>query len=113
MRKITAMPHTVGWLIGVLVLWVGSALAQPTCLTVHAWPASESEEMFEQAARFTVQDDKVALARLLLSGRVFILKVGLPVYLEESKLFKGTVKIRAPGDTASAWTAREAVKCGK
>lgn len=60
--------------------------------------------------KFVVQKDYGALLQLKASKLVFDLKGGVPVYLEDTKMFSGKVKICPQGSTISVWTLMEAVK---
>lgn len=95
----------------ILSLFVCVALAQPNCTTKGGYFASVSEELFDKAINFAVQKDTAALQKLLDTKLVFSLKAGVPIYLEDTKLFSGKAQIRPEGSTASVWTNIEAVKC--
>jgi len=51
----------------------------------------------------------VALQKLMDSNMVFMLKGGLKVYIVDTKIFSGKVKIRPAGQTVEVWTLIEAV----
>jgi len=92
-------------------VFVSVAIAQPNCVTKSGYIASVSEELFDKAVSYAVQKDYVALQKLLDSKLVFMLKAGVPVYLEDTKMFSGKVKIRPAVSTVSVWTNIEAVDC--
>jgi hypothetical protein len=89
----------------VLPAWAGE------CVTKSGYPAAMTESDLDKAIDCAVANDKVALAKLIESGRAIILRAGVVVYNEETKLFKGKVKIRPKGETFSLWTVIEAINC--
>jgi hypothetical protein len=49
---------------------------------------------------------------MIAGGECIFLKPGLTVYIEDTAIFKGMIKIRLAGSRASVWTAIEAVEWG-
>lgn len=94
-----------------LFVLLSGAFAQTVCVTKGEYLASVSEELFDKAVSYSVQKDYVALQELLDSKLVFILKSGISVYIEDTKIFSGKVKIRPKGSTTTVWTNTEAVNC--
>ena len=92
-------------------IFVSIAIAQPNCITKGNYLAAISEELFEQATGYLVQKDYVALQKLFVSGWVIMLKPGVPIYIEDTKIFSGKIKIRPVGFTIGVWTHIEAVDC--
>jgi len=84
-------------------------LAQNTRTTKAGYLASVSEELLDKAISYAVAKDYVALQKLINSKLVFELKEGLKVYVVDTKLFSGKVKIRPVGETVEVWTVLEAV----
>lgn len=90
---------------------VSVSMAQPNCVTKGNYLAAISEDLFEEATGYLAQKDYVALQKILLSGSVILLRPGVSVYVEDTKLFSGKIKIRPAGFTTSVWTNIEAVDC--
>ena len=84
-------------------------LAQNTRITKSGYLASVSEELLDKAIEYAVAKDNVALQKLMDSKMVFMLKGGLKVYIVDTKIFSGKVKIRPAGQTVEVWTLIEAV----
>lgn len=92
-------------------IFIGSTcgLAQDTRTTKPGYFASISEELLDKAIEYVVAKDNVALQKLMDTKMVFMLKGGLQVYIVDSKIFKGKVKIRPVGEMFEVWTLIEAV----
>ena len=105
------MKKTVVIMFLLSCMLAGVAIAQPNCITKANYLAAISEELFEEATGYLAQRDFIALQKLLDSGWVVMLKAGIPVYIEDTKLFGGKVKIRPVGFTTGIWTHTEAVDC--
>lgn len=93
----------------VLSLWSSIALAQETRTTNPGYLASFSEELLDKAVEYAVAKDDVAFQKLLDTKLVFPLKGGLRVYIVDTKIFSGKVKIRPVGETFELWTVIEAI----
>lgn len=85
------------------------ALAQDTRATKPGYLASVSEDMLDKAIDYAVAKDHAALQKLMDANLVFMLKGGLKVYIVDTKMFSGKVKIRPAGETLEVWTLFEAV----
>jgi len=85
------------------------ALAQDTRTTKSGYLASVSEELLDKAIDYAVAKDHAALQKLMDTNLVFMLKGGLKVYIVDTKIFSGKVKIRPAGETVEVWTLIEAV----
>jgi hypothetical protein len=83
---------------------------QNTKTTASGYLASTSEELLDKAISYLVDKDNVALQKILDTGLVFELKGGLSVYVVNTKMFSGKVKIRPVGETVEIWTLIEAIK---
>lgn len=46
----------------------------------------------------------------VMAGRCIIFKNGETVFLEDTNIMSGAVKVRAKGETTSYWTSSEAIK---
>lgn len=79
-------------------------------ITQGSYPAALDKADVEKVIEYVVQGDNAATQRMIDSGRVIILKEGLKVYLMETSLFSGLVKIRPEGQTIEVWTNLEAIK---
>ncbi len=71
--------------------------------------ASVSKEWLDQAISYSAANDLAALQQLIDSKKVFPLKAGILVYVEDSSLWGGWVKIRPKGSTIAVYTVREAI----
>lgn len=79
-------------------------------ITKGGYPASASKELFEKAIKMAVDNDTQALQKLINSNLVFILKEGVPVYVEDSSILGGWVKLRPKGETVTFYTNIEAIE---
>jgi len=104
MKKLLALA-----LIGVF-LCCTPLMALELQYTKSGYLASVSEELLHKAVSYAVAKDEAALQKLLDTQYVFWLKAGVPVYVEDIKVFSGTVKIRPKGETVEVWTLYEAVE---
>jgi len=72
-----------------------------------------SREDHDRLANYVVQNDLDAFRRFLaaglLTGRCTQFKKGETVYVMETAIFSGLVKVRRKGETAEYWTNIEAV----
>lgn len=78
------------------------------------WFAFRDREMLERETKLAVQKDSEAWAKLMgqgaASGAIVKLKPGEEVFLEDTAVIAGLVKIRRKGETSGRWTNFEAVK---
>jgi hypothetical protein len=79
----------------------------------HRFGCSDRDYL-DKLAGYAVQKDKKAfsqgLAAGLLSGVCTMFKEGEEVYLADTAIFSGLVKVRRKGETQEYWTNLEAVK---
>jgi hypothetical protein len=96
--------------ISLFTFWCSNfASAQDTRTTKSGYLASVSEELLDKAIDYVVAKDQAALQKLMDSNLVFMLKGGVKVYIVDTKMFSGKVKIRPAGETVEVWTLIEAV----
>jgi len=73
-----------------------------------------SKKYYNKLLDYAVQHDEVAFKRALtagvLAGICTMFKYGEKVYITDTSIFSGSVKVRRPGETIEYWTAIEAVK---
>lgn len=95
-----------------LIVLIGSGYvrAQNTKITKGGYVASLYEKYLDKAIGYVSAGDKVAFQKIIDSKLVFILKAGVSVYVVDTKLFSGKIKIRPVGSTTEVWTVFEAVK---
>ncbi|MFZ2397451.1 MAG: hypothetical protein WAW31_02060 [Smithella sp.] len=84
--------------------------AQDTRRTISGYLASSDEKLLDKAIQYVAAKDHVALQKIMDTNLVFMLKGGLKVYIVDTKIFSGKVKIRPVGETIELWTAIEAVR---
>lgn len=107
MFKKTIIMVTVIFLF--IVIGNNYVLPQNTRITKSGYLASISEELLDKAIEYVVANDHAALQKILETKLVFMLKGGLKVYIVDTKIFSGKVKIRPVGETVEVWTLIEAV----
>ena len=91
------------------LLMATQTIARETRTTNAGYPASTSEQFLDKAVEYASAHDDEALQELLDTGLVFLLKGGMEVYIVDTKLFSGKVKIRLKGSTTEVWTLYEAI----
>ncbi|MDQ7836431.1 MAG: hypothetical protein RDU24_13705 [Humidesulfovibrio sp.] len=78
------------------------------------WFGFHNRELLERAMQIASQGDKAAwsklMAKAVVAGAVIQLKPGEEVFLEDTAVFSGMVKIRRKGDISGLWTNMEAVR---
>lgn len=79
-------------------------------ITNAGYAASLSKENMNKGMQFVFDNDLVALQKMLDAGLIFILKEGVPVFVVETEIFSGLIKIRPVGQLFEVWTVVEAVK---
>ena len=78
--------------------------------TKSGYYAASTKEDLDQAIGYAAQQDEVALNKLIASNRVFQMKEGLKVYIENCEgLMCSIVKIRVVGQEATAYTVSESI----
>lgn len=79
------------------------------CVVRRGTLASPSEELLDKALRYVIEDDEAALIKLMKTGQVIELRVGMRAHLVKST-FTGKIKIRPHGQTIELWTVMEAIE---
>lgn len=78
------------------------------------WYGATSKELFQKLTQYAVQQDSVAFSRLmtagLRTGQTVQFKSQQEVFIVESAMLSGLVKVRRKGDTVEYWTNYEAIK---
>ena len=78
-----------------------------------SWFGCSDREYFDQIVKYIVDDDKQAAEQALNAGILYgectIFFSGEQVYLTDTAIFSGLVKIRRKGETQDFWTYAEAV----
>jgi hypothetical protein len=74
--------------------------------------AAVSEEYLNEAFRYLEKDDPKALQVLLDAGNVFLMRQGIRVYVLDTKIGRGRVKIRVEGTKIELWTALASIERG-
>ncbi len=85
-------------------------VARAGCVTVDGYLFAASENLLDQAIKFSVRKDIDAVMNLVNAGLVVMVHGGIKVYIDgESGI--GKLKVRFPGATIPVWTVREAIQC--
>ena len=92
-----------------IVIGNNYVLAQNIRITKSGYIASASKELLDKAIEYASVKDVAAFQKLLDTKLVFVLKAGLKVYVVDTKIFSGMVKIRPVGETVEIWTLIEAI----
>ncbi len=74
--------------------------------------AAVSEEYLDEAYRYIADDDVQSLQVLLEAGDVFLIEQGVRVFVLDSKILRGRVKIRVEGTAIDLWTAIASIEKG-
>lgn len=69
-----------------------------------------SKEVSGKVTRYAIDKDGAAILQLIQSGLVILLQPGQRVYLVETSLFSGLVKVRPKGSTDEVWIPIEHYK---
>jgi hypothetical protein len=72
--------------------------------------AAVSEEYLDEAYRYLADDDPKALQVLLNAGNVFLMQQGIRVYVLDTKIGRGRVKIRIEDTTIDLWAALASIQ---
>lgn len=95
-----------------VVIILSAVSVHGSCRTKADFLAGVTEADFDRAVKYLTQGDAEALQTLLDSGRVIVMKPNIEVFLEDTKIFSGKVKIRPKGVAGlTLWTFTEAVDC--
>lgn len=87
------------------------AVAQNACYTKDGYIAATSEKYLDNAIRYSVDKDAVALQKLMDAGVVVSMKPGIKVFVVDTHVFGGKLEFRVAGHTEVFWTMLEAIKC--
>ena len=78
------------------------------------WWGAATTELFDKLMRYSVQKDEVAFNRLmaagLSTGMTTYFKNGEELFLTDTAIFSGKMKVRRKGETVEYWTVIEATK---
>lgn len=96
-------------IVTLAVAW--PATAQRTCTTVNGHIAAINEKYLDQAIRYAVDKDAIALQKLIDAGVIVVMKAGIKVFVVETHVLSGKVEIRVSGQTDVLWTVTEGIKC--
>ncbi len=72
--------------------------------------AAVSEAYLDEAYRYLADDDPKALQVLMNAGNVFLMQQGIRVYVLNTKIGRGRVKIRIEGTTIDLWAALASIQ---
>jgi hypothetical protein len=97
------------WSAFLLCVLASSASAQAK-RTKDNFVGCLTKDGYEEIVGYFVQKDNGPAAQMIAGGECIFLKPGLTVYIEDTAIFKGMIKIRLAGSRASVWTAIEAVE---
>jgi hypothetical protein len=82
-----------------------------------SWFGCSDREYFHQLVEYIVDQDDQALEQALTDGILYgectLFSNGEQVYLKETAIFSGLVKIRRQGETQEFWTFAEAVESNR
>jgi len=88
--------------------------AQSKRIASNSYFGCESREYFGKLVRYIVQKDteafKNGLASAVMTGTCTLFNSGEEVFLADTAIFSGMVKVRRRGEAAEYWTNLEAVK---
>jgi hypothetical protein len=85
------------------------AVAGEGTITTATFGAT-SKEVSQKVARYAIDKDAAAIMQLIERGSVTLLQPGQKVYLVETSLFSGLVKVRVKGSTDELWIPIEHYK---
>lgn len=109
MRSKMKKSLTAAALIISIVLTATMAQAGGYKHTQKGYFAATTEQNFNLGSQVLRSKDRAAFKRLLATGRIFILKAGVPVQITEVR-WAGLVKFRPAGSFVEFWTFSEAIK---
>ena len=87
------------------------ASAERQCVTNEGYFGAIAEADFDRLSKFLAQNDKAAATDFIKQKKAFIMKKGVAVIVEDTKIFSGKVQLRIPGNEITFWTNLEAIKC--
>ena len=92
-----------------LCIFAGKADAQPNFVTKERYLFAVTERLLDSAIQYLIQNDFVALQKLMDTGLVAFLKPGIRVHV--TKIYwRGKAQIRLPGSTISLWVTNDAIE---
>ena len=94
----------------VILLTINPVSAQTEYITKDGYLAAGSEEDFDKATKYLIDEDYDSLQILLDDGKVIKLKKDLIVFVVDSHVRKGKVEIRPKDYDLVLWTNTEAIK---
>ncbi len=95
-----------------LCMFAGKADAQPNFITKDGYLIAVTEKLLDNAIQYLIQDDLVALRKLMDTGLVTFLKPGIQVHVTKV-YWRGKAQIRLPGATVSLWVTIDAIEAVK
>ncbi len=97
-----------------LLLIVGVVQAEGKRISSDSYFGCTNRDYFEKLISYAVQKDmeafKQGLAAGMLAGQCTMFKAGEEVFITDTAIFSGLVKVRRRGSVAEYWTNIEAVK---
>lgn len=103
-----------GLVFWILMAFSASAYADTVWISGKTRFGCATKEYFRKLVGFAVNDDteafKRSLAAGILAGQCIIFQNGEPVFLADTSILAGLVKVRRKGDVEEYWTNLEAVK---
>ncbi len=92
-----------------LCVFAGKADAQPNFVTKNGYLFAVTETLLDNAVQYLIQNDFVALQKLMDTGLVAFLKPGIRVHV--TKIYwRGKAQICLPGSTISLWVTNSAIE---
>jgi hypothetical protein len=93
----------------VALLAVSEAAEGQSRRTKSGYAACLTREDHSQFTRYIVNRDQEAAASLIAQSRCIMLRAGVEVFIEDTKILGGQIKIRPKGATIGLWTNIEAI----
>lgn len=110
LRKMMMLMHAllVSW------QWSAVAFAGPSIISGEPWWGCQDRNELQSINKMLYQGDKKAwansLAEGIAKGRCIMFNNGQKVFLDDTAIFSGLVKVRPEGSIKKYWTNTEAVK---
>lgn len=86
------------------------AMAQKVYTTVSGYPFAISRTILDKATSMLAAGDNAAFITLVRAGVAGITKAGVRVYITDTAILSGVIKVRPVGSTGELWTLIDAVK---
>lgn len=93
---------------GTLVMPPNKVLTE--CYTKGGYAAAISEKYLDDVIQYSIDNDLVALQKLIDAGVVVTMKKDVKIIIVKAHLL-GKVEFRLPGQTDVFWTVREGLRC--